>query len=160
MLLAQTQSKRFPKAKILLALLIPITGLLVIVISLMPGIEWAERQDAAVLSTQSATSETSLSIGNDGTAIVVGPVVENVKKCTVDLSCFLKLKFHDEEIHVLYVTSEGDRCINEQASRQGLEVKKDHRIEALGQYNKQGKLHILSTCPSKAFYIKVLSPSQ
>lgn len=106
-----------------------------------------------------SNSETTLSIGKDGTATVVGIVHENVKRCTVDLSCYLKLKFQDQDVKVLYVTSEGTRCINGQASERGLAVKKDQRIEAHGEYHKEGKLHMISTCPSNSFYIKVLAPS-
>jgi len=108
---------------------------------------------------QSNNSETIISIGRDGTATIVGTVQENVKRCTVDSSCYLRLKFQDQDVKVLYVPSEGSVCVNEQASRQGLAVQKDQLIEARGAYHREGKLHIISTCPSKSFYIKVLAPS-
>ena len=110
-------------------------------------------------SAQSNNSETIISIGRDGTATIVGTVQENVKRCTVDLSCYLRLRFQDQEVKVLYVPSEGNACVNDQASRQGFAVKKDQLIEARGEYHREGKLHIISTCPSKSFYIKVLAPS-
>src|SRR6185369_1823848 len=110
-------------------------------------------------SAQSSSSDTIITIGKDGTATIIGTVQENVKRCTVDLSCYLRLKFQDYDVKVVYVTGEGARCINEEASNRGLAVKKDQRIEAHGQYHREGKLHIISTCPSNSFYIKVLASS-
>jgi hypothetical protein len=145
MFVASPQSlRRSSNAKWLLPLAILITGIMTMGHS----------------RAQSNTPETKLSISKDGTATVTGIVQENVKRCTVDLSCYLRLKFQDQELKVLYVTSEGEPCVNDQASEHGLAVKKDQRIEAHGKYHKEGKLHIISTCPSKSFYIKILDPSQ
>ena len=111
-------------------------------------------------SAQSNSSNTIITIGKDGTATIVGTVQENVKRCTVDLSCYLRFKFQDQDVNVVYVTSEGTRCINEEASNRGMAVKKDQVVEAHGEYHREGKLHIISTCPSNSFYIKVLPPSR
>lgn len=110
-------------------------------------------------SAQSQSSDTIITIGRDGTATIIGTVRENVKRCTVDLSCYLRLKFQDQDVKVVYVTGEGSRCNNEQAANHGLAVKKDQRVEAHGEYHREGSLHIISTCPSNSFYIKVLAPS-
>lgn len=123
-------------------------------------VAWAiPRSDRPLISNaQSETPETSLTISKDNTAVVKGPVLDNIKKCTVDLSCYLEMKFQNETVHVVYVTAEGQPCVNEQGSRQGINIKKGQRVEAYGQYHKEGQLHIISTCPSGTFYIKILPP--
>jgi hypothetical protein len=95
-------------------------------------------------------------VGNDGTATVSGTVLENIKKCTVDLKCYLLLKKGDEEIRVIYGSGEGSNCLNDKATDAGFQVKKGQKINAYGSYGKLGKRYIISTCSSNDFYIKVL----
>jgi hypothetical protein len=138
------------KTKWLFALAVLITGVMTMAI-----LAW---RTTVMSSTQSNPAETTLSIGKDDTATVKGPILDNIKQCTVDLDCYLKMRFQDQDVHVVYVTNEGQRCINEQAAKQGFAIKKGQRVEAHGQYRKEGDLHLLSTCPSNAFYIKLLPP--
>ena len=99
---------------------------------------------------------TSLEIAANRSAIVVGVVDENYQGCTVDLTCYLRLRLDRSEVRVVYGRGDGAKCTNEKAARQGFEVKKGQRVKAYGQYAKLGKLHIVSTCPSEGFYILLI----
>jgi hypothetical protein len=126
-----------------------------------PFVIWTalKEKDTVLQTAEPDERDTSLNIGKDGTATVVGHVVENIKQCSVDLTCYLKVKVHDKEVHIVYVPDDGQQCVNEQASRQGFATKKGDLIKAHGQYRKQDQVHIVSTCSSKAFYIKILPSS-
>lgn len=152
--------RNLTKAQWLLGLAVLLTGTMTIAIMGRlghPSSFWTtpNAADALTNSNQTDSQDTKLTVTND-TATVVGIVDENVKRCTVDLSCYLELRFQGEAVNVVYVNTEGKACPNEKASHQGLAVKRGQRVEAHGQYQKEGNVHLISTCPSNNFYIKVL----
>jgi hypothetical protein len=88
----------------------------------------------------------------DGTARVVGLVVENERGCEVDGVCRLFLDAGSRRVIVIYHGGEGEPCDNREAVRRGLAMQPGERVEAYGAHSEAGPT--VSTCASEAYYLR------
>lgn len=93
-----------------------------------------------------------LEVKKDGTARVVGTVVENRRDCEVDAICRLLVDAGGRRVTVIYHGGEGDPCVNTEAVRQGFALKPGNRVEAYGAYQESGPT--ISTCPSESYFLR------
>jgi len=108
-------------------------------------------------TTKRDDRETSLKIDAGGNATIIGIVLDNNHGCTIDLRCYLKLQVGDQEVKVIYNPGEGEHfCFNNKAAQRGFNVKEGQKVRVYGKYKKIGNRQFLTTCPSKAYYIKNL----
>ncbi|HYH47487.1 MAG TPA: hypothetical protein VEG34_17535 [Thermoanaerobaculia bacterium] len=94
----------------------------------------------------------SLEVKGDGTARLVGVVLENDRGCEVDAICRLIVDAGGKRAFVVYHGGEAVRCVNREAVRQGFAVKAGDRVEAYGDYEVSGPT--VSTCGSERYYIR------
>ena len=97
-------------------------------------------------------SDGLLEVKGDGTARVVGTVVENNRGCEVDGICRLTVDAGGRRITVVYHEGEMPPCVNPEAIRQGFALKPGDRVEAYGAYQESGPT--ISTCPSESYFLR------
>lgn len=98
-----------------------------------------------------------LIVNSDGTATVIGIVLENNYGCAHDSACYLELRAGDREVRVIYNPGESsDRVNNEKATDAASKVKKDAHVEIYGKYRKEGTLAVIEIYSSEDFYIHIL----
>ena len=105
------------------------------------------------VGSDSSSAGTGLRVNQDGSALLVGRVQENVRGCTRDLLCFLEIRAGDEDVRVIYNAGEAE-CMNGDAGAQGFAVEAGETVEVFGAYRPEGRRKIISTCESSAYYIR------
>ncbi|MGB6337065.1 MAG: hypothetical protein WBG49_15185 [Thermoanaerobaculia bacterium] len=105
---------------------------------------------------QDSRDNTSLVVAEDGSAIITGAVLENDRGCVRDLQCFLRLKVEAEEAWVIYNEGEGPPCFNTTVAKLAFDIEVGQTVEARGSYRRDGKRHVLSTCPSTDYSLRVI----
>lgn len=93
-----------------------------------------------------------LEVKGDGTARVVGAVVENRRDCEVDGVCRLTVDAGGRRVTVVYHGGEAVRCVNREAVQQGFAMKPGDRVEAYGAYQESGPT--ISTCASESYFLR------
>lgn len=107
-----------------------------------------------LVQTTYASSESTLRVNADGTALVKGYVLENNLGCTRDLACYLRLRRSQEDVWVIYHGGEDTTtCLNEVAMRTGLTVRVGMQVTALGMYRRDKKLHVVDLCALPTSYL-------
>jgi len=94
-----------------------------------------------------------LKVSDNGKAYVKGEVIENNLGCRVNVSCYFRLEVNNQNIEVVY--HEGDVSVGCQSKQStGLEeVKRGERIQAYGDYKKNGNLYYINTCGSRDYFV-------
>jgi hypothetical protein len=110
----------------------------------------ALNRSGTALSTNTPRS-TPGELTMDEETIIRGVITENYLGCTLDVSCFLRLRDNVQEIVVIYHLGEYPRCLNEKAVDFGLEARVGDEIEVFGKVTANREI---STCDSRDYYIR------
>jgi hypothetical protein len=108
----------------------------------------------------------TLQLQPDGTALVEGVVLENLRGCERDLPCTLRLRVQGRdrgrdrgrEVQLQYHPGEGETACPEAIVRQGLAVAPGARVQARGRYRLAGTLHLVDLCSAPDAYLRVAPP--
>jgi hypothetical protein len=109
---------------------------------------------AIAVSPACAAAEGSVERSPDGTATVKGVVIENVKRCVVDGTCYARVRAGEATVRIVYNPGEGTPCANEPAQRAGIRLEPGQRVVARGNLVGASPEPVLDTCPDPAFFIK------
>jgi hypothetical protein len=118
-------------------------------------VAWPIAATCAHAPAGSADGDGQYQIDTDGTVRLSGRVLENVRRCDVDLSCYLVVRSGDREFEVTYAAAEGEPCENDDTARAGWAVRAGQTVAVYGSYTKGEPRDRVSTCPRRDFYIKV-----
>jgi hypothetical protein len=82
-----------------------------------------------------------------------GTVLENVRGCDRDLSCFLRLLTEAGQVSVVYAPGLGPSCPNSEAVDAGMRMNKGARVRVFARVTGASEL---STCADERYFIESL----